>query len=96
MNKQTAAPQGVSWGTTNTPDANRIDPTKTYATRTGKRVTGLSIVLHNACGNEVTFPVKGTIVIREFPLRTRNQIWTLDGRASVLSASGDDLVEVAK
>ena len=90
-----------SWGSDIIPKEKWIDPTKTYETRNGKRVEYLQIVLHNSCGNEVTYPVKGTIVLQEAPLRTRYALWTLDGRGNVLpdSACHDnpserDLVEV--
>jgi len=82
-----AAPEGVGWGTTNTPKEKWIDPSKTYRTRSGKRVEHLHIVMHNECGNEVTFPVKGTVVVREAPLRTEFHIWTLDGKGGVLPDS---------
>jgi hypothetical protein len=82
--KKTAAPEGVGWGTTNTPKEKWIDPTKTYKTRKGKRVEHLEIVMHNSCGDEVTFPVKGTIVLKEKPRRTKFTIWTLDGKGGVL------------
>ena len=79
----TPAPEGVDWGTTNTPVEARIDPSRRYQTRSGKRVDGLKIVLHNATGHEVTFPVKGSI--DQGPNRQpRYQVWTLDGRASLL------------
>lgn len=81
-----------NWGTEVTPKDQWIDTEKTYKTQSGKRVINLEIKLHNGLENEVTFPVKGTVVVREKPLRTRYQIWTLDGRSSVLSQSEDDLV----
>lgn len=80
-----SAPEGVSWGTTNTPKENWIDVTKTYKTRDGKTVENLQIVLHNSVGNEVTYPVKGTIVVRTKPRRkTEYALWSLDGRADVV------------
>jgi hypothetical protein len=86
----------LNWGTTVTPPEKRIDPSKTYRTRSGKRVLNLEIVLHNSVGNEVTFPVKGTIITCEKPLRTAYGIWTLDGRSSVLvDITKLDLVEVS-
>ena len=76
-----------NWGSDIIPKEDWIDPTKTYKTRKGKRVELHGIDLHNSCGNEVTFPVKGTIVLSEAPRRTRFAIWTLDGKASVLPDS---------
>ena len=90
-------PLGVGWGTTNIPKENWIDLDKTYTTREGKKVEGLQIVLHNSCGNEVTYPVKGTIVIKEKPKRkTEYRIWSLDGKADVVFRGKEqfDLIEV--
>lgn len=93
-----AAPKGVSWGTTNTPVEKRIDFAKEYTTRDGKPVFGLDLVLHNSCGGEVTFPVKGSINIGKTPSgrkkKSRFQIWTLDGRADLFNETPDDLVKV--
>jgi len=82
-----------NWGIEVTPKDQWIDIAKPYKTQSGKRVIDLNIKLYNRIGNEVTFPVKGTVIVKEKPLRTRYQIWTLDGRSSVLSVSEDDLVE---
>lgn len=92
---------GPSWGTTVIDRADWIDPAKEYRTRRGKRVICLEIVLHNSCGNEVTFPVKGTIIDREAKPGTREKlrymIWTLDGRSSVFEGDPrDDLILQAK
>lgn len=81
-----AAPSGVNWGTTNIPPEEWIDVDRPYRTRDGKMVINLNRVLHNSTGNEVTFPVKGTVVVREKPLRTEFHVWTLDGRADLFRA----------
>lgn len=83
---------GKNWGTDVIAPEKWIDPAKQYRTKSGKRVIGLQIVLKNGTGAEVTFPVKGSIVTKEKPLRTLYHIWTLDGRASVLEDSDLDLV----
>ena len=70
-----------------------IDPTKKY-TCGGKRVVGLVIVRFNDCGNEVTYPVKGTVILREKPLKTEYRTWSIDGEADVVWHKGDNLVEV--
>jgi hypothetical protein len=70
-----------------------IDPTKQYKTRSGKRVISIDILLKNSIGEEVTFPVKGVVVLSEKPYRSSYQIWTLDGRASIFKDHKDDLVE---
>ncbi len=79
-----SSPKGVGWGTTNIPKEDWIDVDKTYKTRDGKRVENLQIVLHNSCGSEVTYPVKGNIVVREKPRKTEYSIWSLDGKADVV------------
>ena len=84
---------GKNWGTDVVPKEKWIDPKKQYVTKDGKRIEGLNIVLHNSCGDEVTFPVKGTVILREKPRKTKYTIWTLDGRHSVLESSNLDLVE---
>lgn len=43
-------------------------------------VLQLDYVPFNSCGNKVTFPYKGTIVLREKPLKTEYCIWTEDGK----------------
>jgi hypothetical protein len=84
-----------TWGTSVIPKEKWIDPAKTYKTRDGKRVIDIHIVMKNSCGDEVTYPVKGSIVIREKPWKTEWAIWSLDGRADVVwgNHSERDLVE---
>lgn len=92
-----SSPSGVGWGTTNIPKEDWIDLDKSYKTRGGKRVEGLQIVLHNSCGHEVTYPVKGTIVLQEKPKRkTEYRIWSLDGKADVVFRGKEqfDLIEI--
>lgn len=72
----------------------RIDPSKTY-TCGGRRVIGLKIELHNNIGREVTYPVKGSVVIKEKPLKLEYRTWSLDGRADVVWGKGDNLEEVS-
>jgi len=85
------------WGSRIIPVAQWIDPSKEYQTRSGRRVISLHISMYNSCGNEVTYPVKGSVVVREKPLRLRYSIWSLDGRENVVWPSeGDDLIPVIK
>lgn len=56
-----------------------LDITRPLHTKSGKRVIGLKIKEHNCVGNKVTYPLKGSIVIREKPLKLEYCIWTLDG-----------------
>ena len=94
--KLTPSPEGVGWGTTNTPKEQWIDVNKTYKTRDGKRVEGLHIVLHNCCGHEVTYPVKGSIILKEKPRKTEFAIWSLDGKKNIVFTDGKnhDLIKV--
>ena len=87
---------GKDWGTDVVPEEKWIKTDKVYRTKSGKRVIDLEIVLKNSCGNEVTFPVKGSIVVREKPLKTKYTIWTLDGRHTIWGASDFDLIEVGE
>ncbi len=84
------------WGSDVVPKEKWIDPNKKY-TCNGRRVIGLEIRLHNSNGEEVTYPVKGTVVLREKPRKTEYRIWTLDGRSNVVwSDTEHDLVEVTE
>jgi len=56
-----------------------IDINKSVQTKSGKRVINLQYVPLNGIGNEVTFPIKGTIVLREKPFKTTYNVWTKDG-----------------
>ena len=75
--------KGKSWGTDVIPKELWIDPTKSY-TCGGNPVRDLRIVLHNGNGDEVTYPVKGTIRFVGFSRKKKNAIWSLDGRANVV------------
>jgi hypothetical protein len=68
-----------------------IDITKKY-TCGGKRVVDLQIVTHNSCGQQVTYPVKGSVVVREKPLKLEYRIWSMDGIADVVWGKGDNLI----
>lgn len=89
-------PYGKNWGIAVTPPEKRIDPNKTYRTRAGKRVIGLEIKMENSCGNEVTCPVKGSIVEKEKPFKTRYAIWTIGGKPGIFQPGvwthPDDLI----
>lgn len=72
-----------------------IDITKPHRTKEGKRVIDLTYVPYNSCGNKVTYPIKGTIVVREKPRKLEYCIWSEDGRYDVVwgNHSEKDLVE---
>ena len=71
-----------------------IDCTKTYQTRNGKRVVNLTNVPFNSAGDKVTFPIKGTIIVREKPLKTSYAIWTIEGKYDVFRDNLWDLIEI--
>lgn len=72
---------------------NAIDINKKY-TCGGKPVIGLEIVMKNSAGNTVTYPVKGSIVVREKPLKLEYAVWSIDGKYDVVWGKGDNLIEV--
>lgn len=53
-----------------------IDINKSYKTKSGKRVVGLCYKPFNSQGELVTYPIKGSIVEKEKPLRLRYEIWS--------------------
>jgi len=73
-----------------------IDLSKKY-TCGGKRVINLKIELNvtYADGTEhpVTYPVKGSVVVREKPFRCEYRIWSIDGKADVVWGKGNNLIE---
>ena len=73
-----------------------LDLTKEY-TCNGKRVVGLKYEPLVACANgtviKVSYPIKGTIVVREKPLKLAYQIWSEDGIADIVWGKGHNLVE---
>lgn len=71
-----------NWGSDIVPKDEWVDPTKEYWCG-DKRVEHIHIELHNGNGDEVTFPVKGIVVVRERPYKAEFHIWTLDGRSLV-------------
>lgn len=76
---------GRNWGSDVIPKDKWIDPNKKYFCSAG-RVTNLEIKLHNSNGDEVTFPVKGSIIVRTYktkPPKLEYCAWTLDGRYCV-------------
>lgn len=87
---------GKDWGTDIVPKEKWINTDCAYKTRSGQDVIHLDIVLKNSQGHEVTFPVKGSIVLKRnkkgTPTRTRYTIWMLDGRASLFGDHEDDLI----
>lgn len=90
---------GVNWGTGVVPQESWVNPALTYRTRSGKPVVAILIKLHNSCGDEVTCPVKGSILISApgKPHRYRYSIWTIDGRSRTFgSEHPDDLMLVTE
>jgi len=69
-----------------------IDINKKY-TCNGKRVINLKIELKNSIGEDVTYPVKGSIVVREKPFKLKYAIWSIDGKEDVVWNTGHNLIE---
>lgn len=95
INKFTGIDNKRNWGSDIIPKENWIDPKKTYITRSGLRVIDIHIVMCNSTGREVTYPIKGTVVVRERPYKTEYHVWSLDGKSDVVwgNHSDRDLVE---
>ena len=79
-----------SWGSDVIPEEQWIDPSCEY-TYDGYPVENLRIELYNSAGNEVTYPVKGTI--RFGTRKKKNMIWSLDGREDVVFNKGHNLIK---
>ena len=62
----------------------KVDPKKEYITGGGLRVINITIVPRNCIGELVTYPIKGSIVTSEKPLRLSYDIWAMDGRSNVV------------
>ena len=71
---------------------NVTDTTKHYRTRAGEKVTVHEIVLKNAVGENVTFPVKCSILAQRKGARSRYAILRLDGKASIFGDHHDDVI----
>lgn len=71
-----------------------VDISKEYTTRNGKRVIGLEINEYNSCGFKVSYPVKGSIVQQEKPLKLEYAIWSIDGISDIVwgKNKGKDLI----
>ena len=72
-----------------------IDVNKSYRTKNGQRVINLTYVPLNSAGNKVTYPIKGSIVRSEKPLKVEYMIWSEDGIVDVVWGrhSNDNLTE---
>jgi len=84
-----------NWGSNIIPKKFWIDPNKKYITRNGYKVENLSIIMKNSNGNEVTFPIKGTLIIPRKGKTNKEtyEIWTLDGRKDINKINGNlDLI----
>ena len=74
----------------------KVDINKSYRTRSGLRVIGLERKEFNSAGKLVTYPIKGSVVVKEKPLRLDYCIWTDEGLYQAVKAWGPssyDLVE---
>lgn len=68
-----------------------IDIKKKYRTKNGKRVIGLEYVPFNSCGGKVTYPIKGSIVIKEKPIKLKFCLWSEDGIHDVVWGNNEEL-----
>lgn len=71
-----------------------IDIRKPLKTRSGKRVINVVRKTYNDIGDEVTYPLKGTIILGEKPLKTTYHIWSNEGISDIVfrNMSDKDLV----
>jgi hypothetical protein len=65
-------------------NAPEIDISKPLKTRSGKRVIHVFRITHNDRGEEVTYPLKGTIVLREKPMKVTYHIWSNEGFSDIV------------
>lgn len=70
------------------------DLTREYTTRSGDRVVLHGFVPYNSAGDLVSFPIKGTVIIKDHPRRKRNQIWNLQGRNRPLKEHPFDIMDL--
>lgn len=68
-----------------------MDITKPIKTKSGHRVIGLEIIECNSNGDKVTYPLKGSIVVREKPLKLEYCIWSLDGIYDIVFNNHDEM-----
>ena len=71
-------------------NAPEIDITRPLKTRSGKRVIGIVRKTHNDIGDEVTYPLKGTIILREKPLKVTYHIWSNEGISDIVFGNMKD------
>jgi hypothetical protein len=65
-------------------NAPEIDISKPLKTRSGKRVINVFRITHNDKGEEVTYPLKGTIVLSEKPMKVTYHIWSNEGFSDIV------------
>jgi len=68
----------------------KISLKKKYITGMGHRVTHMKIVPKNSAGRLVTYPVKGTVIVRENPLKIEQGVWTMEGIENVVWGDESD------
>jgi hypothetical protein len=60
-------------------------------TKSGHRIIGVKYEEYNSLGNKVTFPIKGSIVLREKPRKLKYCIWRKDGRENIFQETDFDI-----
>ena len=68
-----------------------IDISKTYQTKSGKRVVNIIYTPFNSNGQKVTYPIKGSIVLKEKPIKLNYQIWSEEGIYDIVYGSHPEL-----
>lgn len=68
-----------------------INIEKKYRTKSGKRVVGLQYTPKNSNGAKVTYPIKGSIVVREKPIKLEFCIWSEDGIYDIVWGNKEEL-----
>ena len=74
-----------SWGLDIIPKNLQIDKLKKYKTLNGNKVVITDVKIYNSNNLEVTFPVKGYIILKNKNKKDEliHTTWTLDGRVDV-------------
>jgi hypothetical protein len=88
----------LTWGTSVIPKSKWINTSKSYVTRNGFKVEINEIVLLNSLNNEVSYPVKATILLKKATtgkIKKVYSIYTLDGQYNLDNPHEYDLIEVS-
>ncbi len=72
------------------------DTTRKYHTRDGREVVLHEVVTHNSAGEEVTFPIKGTIIetLPSGRKKSAFEIWQMNGMNMVFGPTPKDIIDL--